>query len=103
MYEYPLWLLIFVVLPLAVLWIIKYRCLKEYKIVFFLAPIGSIIFSFPWDLIAINEKIWYFEEPHIFGINLLGLPIEEWFFIVFITLLFASITVLLWEKCGVKI
>jgi lycopene cyclase domain-containing protein len=103
MYKYPLWLLIFVILPLSILWVIKFKDLKQYRIVFFLAPIGSIIFSLPWDYIAIKEKIWYFTKPHIFGIWLLGLPIEEWFFIIFVTLLFTSITVLLWKKYGVKI
>lgn len=102
MYEYLLWLLIFVILPLTILWIVKFGELKKYKIVFMLAPIGSAIFSIPWDYIAIKEKIWYFKEPHILGIWLLGLPIEEWFFIIFVTLLFSTITVLLWNRYGVR-
>lgn len=100
MWEYAIWLLIFVILPLVILWIIRFKDLKKYKIVFFLAPIGSIIFSLPWDYIAIKEKIWLFTEPHIFGIWLLGLPIEEWLFIIFVTLLFSTVTTLLWEKFG---
>ena len=69
---------------------------------FLLVVIGSIIFSVPWDYIAIRERIWYFTEQHIFGILLFGLPIEEWVFIIFMALLFSTITALLMEKYGVK-
>jgi lycopene cyclase domain-containing protein len=103
MYEYLLWLLIFVFSPLVILWIIRFKDLRQYKIIFFLAPIGSIIFSFPWDYVAIKERIWYFTEPHIVGIWLLGLPIEEWLFIIFVTLLFSTATILLYKKYGIKI
>lgn len=103
MYEYLIWLLIFVILPLIILWIWKFRDLAKYKKVFFLAPVGSLIFSIPWDIIAVRENIWYFREPHILGIWLFGLSIEEYLFIIFVTLLFSSITVLLWKRLGVKI
>jgi lycopene cyclase domain-containing protein len=103
MYEYLIWLLIFVILPFIILWIWKFRDLIKYKKVFFLATIGSLIFSIPWDVISVRENIWYFRKPHILGIWLFGLPIEEYLFIIFVTLLFSSITILLWEKLGVKI
>lgn len=102
MYEYLLWLLIFALLPLVILWIIKFRDLMKYKLVFFLAPIGSLIFSVPWDIIAVKEGIWFYKDSNIIGIWLFGLPIEEYIFIIFVTLLFAIITVLLWKKIGVK-
>lgn len=101
-YSYLVWLLIFAILPLILLWAVKFNTLKRYKIPILLAPLGAIIFSFPWDYIAIKEGIWYFSEPYIMGIWLLGLPIEEWLFIVFETLLFASITALLWNRYGIK-
>jgi lycopene cyclase domain-containing protein len=102
MYEYPFWLLIFVILPLAILWIFKHKNLMRYKLSLISCIIGSIIFSFPWDYIVIKKKIWYFTDPHIFGTWFLSLPVEEWIFIIFITLLFSSITILLWEKYGVR-
>ncbi len=99
MYEYPLWLLVFVIVPLIFLFV-RFKELKRYKLTFLFAVIGSTIFSLPWDYIAINEKIWYFTEPHIFGFWLLGLPIEEWIFIVFVTLLFSAITIIIYKKYG---
>lgn len=102
MYEYPLWILLFAVLPVVALFIIKFKVLKKYKLIFLFTIIGSFIFSIPWDYIAIKEKIWYFAEPHIFGLWILGLPIEEYLFIIFETMLFTIITILLWKKFGSK-
>lgn len=101
-YAYPVWLVIFVIIPILLLWIWKFAFLRKYKLVFLLAIIGSIIFSLPWDYIAITERIWYFEKPYILGIWFLGLPIEEWLFIIFVTQLFSTITVLLWKNFGRK-
>lgn len=100
MYSYPIWLLIFVILPLSILWILNYQRLKKYKKVFYLTIIGALIFSYLWDLIAINQRIWYFELPHILGIFILGLPLEEYVFIIGIVLLFTITTILLWERLG---
>ena len=102
MYEYPIWLLLFVFLPLTILWILKFKVLKKYKKVFFLVLLISIIFSYPWNYIALKEKIWYFTESNVIGLGLFGLPIEEWSYTVFTILLISSIAILLWEKYGVK-
>jgi len=102
MYEYLILMLVFVILPLAILWIIKWKTIKKYKLTFILASIGAIIFGFPWDYVSIKSGIWQFTNSKILNIWFLGLPIEEWFFFIFVTLLFATITALLWEKYGVK-
>src|SRR5438309_10848347 len=98
MLSYPLWLLLFTIVPISILWIIKFNTLKKYYKVIAFAVVGSIVFSLPWDIIAIHERIWYFTQPHIFGIYIVGLPIEEWLFMTFVTILFTIITLILWEK-----
>lgn len=102
MYSYPLWLLVFVVLPIIIIWVFKHKLLINYYKVIILAIIGSAIFSLSWDYIAIQERIWFFEKPYIFGVWFLGLPIEEWAFIILVTLLFGSITIVVWDKYGIK-
>jgi len=67
-----------------------------------IAPVAAIPFAYPWDIIAIRERIWYFERPYVLGIEWLGLPIEEWVFIIFVTLLFGSVTALLWDAYGIR-
>jgi len=98
--SYLLWLFLFAVLPLICLWAIYAAELKRHWRILFLAPIGSVIFSFPWDFISIHEHIWYFQTPYIAGLWFLGLPIEEWLFIALITLLFGSISVIIWTRIG---
>ena len=102
MLEYPLWLLIFVILPTIVMWIWKFDHLKKYWIVFVLAPIGSLIFSIPWDIISVRENIWYFKEPYIWGLWIMNLPIEEWLFIILVTLMISTLAVLVWKRYGVE-
>jgi lycopene cyclase domain-containing protein len=69
----------------------------------FMAPIGSIIVSAPWDYVAIRDHIWYFQKPFIVGIYILGIPFEEYLFYIFMTLLFAMITVLIWQRYGYSV
>jgi len=102
MYEYLLWLSIFVISPLMIVWLIKFQDLKKYGVVLILTLIGAFIFSVPWDIIAVRERVWYFKEPQILGILLLGLPIEEYLFIISVTLWGSTLTILLWESLGKK-
>ncbi len=103
MYSYLLWLTVFIIFPLLVLWVWQFHYLIKYKLVFLFAIIGSLIFAFPWDNLAIREHIWYFTKPYVIGIWFLGLPLEEWLFVILVTFLISTTTVLLWKKMGVKL
>jgi lycopene cyclase domain-containing protein len=102
MYSYPLWLLLFLVLPLVLLWTFKFQTFMKYKWVLVLVAIGCVGVSVPWDILSVNDRIWYFSEPHIVGIWLLGLPIEEYFYIVLLGVLSCCVTILLWERYGAR-
>lgn len=99
-YSYITWLSLFVIVPTIILWIFNFSYFSLHKKVFGLAILGSVIFSFPWDFIAIKEQIWLFEKPYIIGWHIIGLPIEEWIFISVVTILFTCFTLLLWKKMG---
>lgn len=98
MLSYLWWLLLFCALPLTALWILYFDILRRSVRILVLAIIGALLVSVPWDVISIQERIWFFETPHILGVWLLGLPIEEWLFIIIVTALFASITLVLDAK-----
>ena len=102
MRPYPLWLLLFLILPLGLIWIFRFQTLLKYKWVLALTAIGCLAISVPWDLLAVNDHIWYFSEPYILGARLLGLPVEEYVYILFVGLLCSSVTILAWERYGVK-
>jgi lycopene cyclase domain-containing protein len=98
MYSYPIWLFLFLILPLLLLGAFKLRTLAKYKGVLVLVVIGCLGISVPWDIMSVNDRIWYFSEPHIVGVWLMGLPIEEYFYILLLSLLSACSTILLWER-----
>ncbi len=101
MYSYPLWLASFVLAPIVGLWLANFGWLRRWLKPIGLAVVGAALFAAPWDYIAIRRRIWYFQKPHIVGLMLIGLPIEEWLFIALVTTLFATITLLVWRKFGV--
>lgn len=98
MLSYPLWLALFVLLPTLILWTLYWARLQPYARICVAAVIGALLISVPWDYVSVQERIWYFEQPHIIGLWLLGLPIEEWAFIGLTTLFFTTITLLLYFR-----
>jgi len=46
--------------------------------------------------------LWHYDPARIAGIWFIGLPLEEWLWIVGVTLLFGSVTILLAERMGVQ-
>lgn len=102
MYSYRLWLLIFLTLPLGLIWCFRFHTLLKYRLVLTLTALGCLALAVPWDMLAVSDHIWYFSEPYILGVWLWGLPIEEYIYILFVGLLSASVTVLVWESYGIK-
>ena len=99
-YSYPLWLCLFLIIPLGTLWKIKYKTLIKYKLVLALTTLGCLAVSIPWDILSVKDRIWYFAIPHILGAWVLGLPLEEYIYITCVGLLSCSVTILFWEKYG---
>lgn len=87
---YLFWLAIFVWLPLAVLWATHWSYLSRYWRTFLYCALAALIFSIPWDLWAVEMQIWFFPAATHLGPTLLGLPMEEYLFMVFVTLLVAT-------------
>jgi lycopene cyclase domain-containing protein len=102
MHSYPLWLLIFLILPLALIWSFKFKTLLKYRLALTVTVISCLAIAVPWDILAVNDHIWYFSEPYILGAWLLGLPVEEYVYILFVGLLSSSVTILVWEHYGIK-
>jgi lycopene cyclase domain-containing protein len=98
MFEYLIWLSIFVWLPTVLLWMKFYKILIPFKRVFLYTILGSVMIGGIWDNIAIKENVWYFPKEKMLNLWILGLPIEEWFFIIFVTLLASTITIIIKTK-----
>ena len=100
MYSYPIWLLLFIILPLVLLWVFAHKTLRKHARLLGFTALGCLAVSVPWDILSVQDGIWYFTEPHILGVWVLGLPIEEYVYIVGVGLLACIVTLLLWERYG---
>ena len=100
--SYPLWLLLFLTLPLGLIWLVKFRTLLKYRVTLSLTTIGCLALAVPWDMLSVSDRLWYFSKPYILGARLLGLPVEEYVYILFVALLSASVTILVWERYGAQ-
>jgi lycopene cyclase domain-containing protein len=94
-YDYLKWFLIFCWTPTIIIWLFYWRYLIRYKKVFLICILGSILFATPWDYWATHSWLWHFSPEHTLGINLLGLPVEEYVFFITETLLYASLALAL--------
>jgi lycopene cyclase domain-containing protein len=89
-FNYVLWLVLFVLAPLGVLWSLYFRYLWQYKRTLWTCILFALLFSVPWDVVAVKANIWNFPKSSVLGIWFLNLPIEELFFMVFVTFLYAT-------------
>ena len=95
---YIYWLIIFVWLPIIVLWAINWKYLSQYKKTFLYCIIWALIFSIPWDIWAVQTQIWLFPQDTNIGFWIGGLPLEEYLFMIFVTLLISTIALLLRKR-----
>ena len=93
--EYIQWLSIFVWAPLLVLWILNWQYLSRYKQTFLYCIGFALLFSVPWDILAVQTQIWQFPQDTNLGIWISGLPLEEYLFMIFVTLLISTTTLLI--------
>ncbi len=95
--SYLLWLAIFFGIPLLTFFLIDFRLFINHKKIFTKIIIGSFIFAYPWDILAIAHRAWSFPQGLI-GIYLLGLPLEEFLWGGMFALMVAYFTLLLLKQ-----
>jgi lycopene cyclase domain-containing protein len=88
------WLFWFVWLPCAVLWVIYWRILIKYKPIFIKAAIAALVFSVPWDVVAYRTHIWLWPQSCCVGVHISYLPMEEYFFLIFVTIYIVTCTLI---------
>ena len=84
-------MLVFAVTPSVILLYLN-RDKINFKYLFISLLILFII-GVIWDQISVRTGIWHFSQNEIIG-NFLGMPIEEYLFIIFIPLLAINIYIL---------
>lgn len=101
-FSYLLWLTIFVWFPTLVLWATNFDILRRYKKTLSFCIFWALVFSLPWDIIAVKSRIWSFPTETNIGLSIGGLPLEEYFYIIFVTFFVSSLTLVLKNRLVCK-
>lgn len=85
-------------LPTIILWFLFPLVFKKYWKVLVMCALWALVFSVPWDIWAKRTRIWDWPAENVLGIYIQGLPLEEYFFIIFVTVLISTITLVFYQK-----
>lgn len=95
---YLIWLLLFIALPIALLWLRWPRQVWGQRRALAWTTLGALVGGWLWDGVAIQARVWYYDPANIAGVWFGGMPLEEWLWIVGVTWLFGSLTVVWMER-----
>ncbi len=98
---YLVWLAVFIGVPLLALLRWRHLFAPRGRALLWIVA-GSLVGGWMWDALSVRWGIWFYAPSNIFGLWLIGLPIEEWLWIAGITLMFALLTMVVAElQCEV--
>jgi lycopene cyclase domain-containing protein len=98
MYLYIELLIVFVVIPNIILFYLNRKQLHLKTL--FLSLLILFIIAVIWDQVSVRMGVWSFSQDEIVG-SLLGLPVEEYVFFIFVPLLSINIYLLVekaWKR-----
>lgn len=83
-YPYLTWHFMFVLVPSVYLWIKNWKYYIKFPKTFAYITILSIVWGVLFEIIALRDDVWYFNQEKSLGLNFLDIPIEEWLFFIFV-------------------
>lgn len=100
-YTYLIWLACFMGIPLLALCWWQGQALWQQRRALFWVTLGSLVGGWIWDALAVCVGLWYYNPDYLVGWWWFGLPLEEWLWIVGVTLIFGGLTVILADRAQV--
>ena len=97
-YTYLIWLALFIGVPFLALVMWRGDALWQQRRALLWATLGALIGGWAWDALSVRVGVWTFDLNHLIGWWWAGLPLEEWLWIIGVTLLFGGLTVALAER-----
>jgi lycopene cyclase domain-containing protein len=96
-YPYLRWHLVFVIIPSIILWVFYWRYLVKYKKTILAITALSFIWGLIFNLVASTTlHVWYYQNT--IGISFLGLPLEEYIFLLLVPQELCAILLLCYKK-----
>lgn len=97
---YPLFLLIFLVIPIVVLaWLLREKLRARWwwaAVAFTIA--AALIYTTPWDNYLVASGVWYYDPARVWNILIGYVPLEEYLFFILQPVLGALVTLALLKK-----
>jgi len=100
-YTYLVWLIGCIGLPLLLLLGWRQQLWSQRRTLAWVL-LGSLLGGWAWDALAVRFALWYYDPGRIVGVWFLGLPLEEWLWIIGTTLMFGGLTVILAERSKIS-
>jgi lycopene cyclase domain-containing protein len=97
-WTYLIWLALFIGLPLLGLWLRGRSALPQQRRALAIISLGALAGGWAWDALSVRLGVWYYAPANGMNFWIVGLPIEEWLWILGVTLMFGMLTILLMEK-----
>ncbi len=94
---YLIWLGLFIGLPLLILLRWNHLIRRKWPALAWVTA-GSLLGGWAWDAFAVQFGVWFYDPANIVNWWFLGLPLEEWLWIVGVTLMFGSLTIIVMER-----
>ena len=95
---YMIWLGLFIGLPLLLIAWRWPRLLWQQRRALALTTLGALVGGWAWDALAVRFGIWFYDPATILNLWYFGLPLEEWLWIVGVTMMFGSLTAVMMER-----
>ena len=95
---YMIWLALFVGLPLVGLVLVARRQLWRQCRALAWTLLGAVVGGWAWDAGIVKLGAWDYNPDNIVGQWIGGLPLEEWLWIIGVTLMFGALTVVIEER-----
>lgn len=97
---YLIWLALFIAAPIILLIVWKANIIWKQRRAIIWTMLGAFVGGWIWDLSAVSFGAWYFDPLTIVNVWLGGLPLEEWLWILGVTVLFSIVTVVMKERAS---
>lgn len=93
---YPLFLLIFLVLPIALLtYALRRKMERWWRRAVLFTIVVALLYTTPWDNYLVTTRVWYYDPARVWNIILGYVPLEEYLFFVLQTVLTGLLTLAL--------
>ncbi len=97
---YPLFLLLFLVIPIALLAsLLGHRTRAHWwRKAVALTVLVALVYTTPWDNYLVATGVWYYEPVRVWKVILGHVPLEEYLFFALQTILTGLIALGLWKE-----